>query len=165
MRAVARSGRARIEVNVGDTIIYQGTTYRVGGDSNHHDVPLPDWLQTLPLPPRWQELDTSAWTGRPMRERARAYQFRQHLKVLVSAAIYGAVHGRWLHVSVSRADHVLPTWTEMALVKDVFIGGDRLALQVMPPDAEYVNIAEVLHLWHPLDGLVLPDFTAGGQTI
>jgi hypothetical protein len=53
----------------------------------------------------------------------------------------------------------------MSEVKELFIGGDRQAIQVMPPRSNHVNIHEVLHLWHCLDGDGLPDFTGGGETI
>jgi hypothetical protein len=71
----------------------------------------------------------------------------------------------WLHVSVSRRDRSLPTWEQLRLVKDRFIGQDRTALQVLPPEDKYVNKAEVLHLWCCLDGDVTPDFTAGTGSI
>jgi len=69
---------------------------------------------------------------------------------------------RWVHVSVSHRDRI-PTWDEMRAVKDWAIGRDKLALQVMPPDAEYVNHhPRTLHLWHCLDGNVTPDFRHNG---
>lgn len=72
---------------------------------------------------------------------------------------------RWLHVSVSRRDRCLPTWDHLRLVKDLFVGTTRTALQVLPPAAEHVNLAEVLHLWCCLDGEVVPDFTRGSGSI
>ncbi len=67
----------------------------------------------------------------------------------------------WLHVSVSRKSR-LPSWEDLRYVKDEFIGKDKKAMQVLPPQAEYVNIHDyVLHLWHCIDGDPLPDFTRG----
>lgn len=70
---------------------------------------------------------------------------------------------RWIHVSCSRPNR-LPTWQDVRRVKDVFIGKDRRAIQVLPPAAEYVNIhPHCLHLWSCLDGDGLPDFRVMGQ--
>ena len=68
---------------------------------------------------------------------------------------------RWLHVSASRNGQ-LPSWSDLREVKDVFIGRDRYAFQVLPPPSHYVNFhPHVLHLWACLDGEPLPDFTRG----
>lgn len=70
---------------------------------------------------------------------------------------------RWIHVSCSHP-HRLPSWTELRRVKDVFIGKDRKAIQVLPAASEYVNIHDhVLHLWACLDEDPLPDFRVEGQ--
>ena len=59
----------------------------------------------------------------------------------------------WDHVSVSvftrGALHLsrLPTWEEMARIKDLFWEAEDCVMQVHPPKSEYVNMAEVLHLW------------------
>jgi len=71
---------------------------------------------------------------------------------------------RWLHVSMSRADR-LPSWEDLRECKELFIG-DRVAVQVFPRKAEYVNIhPNVLHLWSCLDAEILPDFTRGSGSI
>lgn len=70
---------------------------------------------------------------------------------------------RWAHVSLSRPSR-LPSWEDVREVKNAFIGRDRRALQVLPPEAEYVNIhAHCLHLWHCLDDDGLPDFRVEGM--
>jgi hypothetical protein len=70
---------------------------------------------------------------------------------------------RWVHVSLSRPSR-LPSWEDVRKVKDAFIGRERKALQILPPQAEYVNIHNhVLHLWHCLDGDGLPDFRVEGM--
>lgn len=72
----------------------------------------------------------------------------------------------WLHVSVSHRGGRLPTWSEMALVKDLFCGRERTAYQVHPPSSQHVNIhRSCLHLWCCIDGPVTPDFTRGGELI
>jgi hypothetical protein len=84
------------------------------------------------------------------------------LMVICSATVYGDGK-RWMHVSCSTPSR-LPTWDELRLVKDTFIGRDRVALQVLPRAAEHVNIHPyVLHLWSCLDGDVTPDFRIAGQ--
>jgi len=68
----------------------------------------------------------------------------------------------WLHVSASYATR-LPTWEEMRQVKDTFIGKDREAYMILPPEERYVNDHPyVLHLWCCVDGPVLPDFRRFG---
>lgn len=70
---------------------------------------------------------------------------------------------RWMHVSVSHRDR-LPTWPELKTVKDMLIGPDTVAIQVFPRAAEFVNVHPFcLHLWHCLDGDVIPDFRVDGQ--
>lgn len=55
------------------------------------------------------------------------------------------------HVSVSLPKR-LPTWNEMAEVKDIFWNDEEMVVQMHPPKSEYVNVAEVLHLWRAKDG-------------
>jgi hypothetical protein len=65
---------------------------------------------------------------------------------------------RWVHVSVSRADR-LPSWEDLRDVKDVFLGTDSVAVQVLPRRQDYVNDHPyVLHLFRCLDGDPVPDF-------
>jgi hypothetical protein len=144
------------------SVLFEGKTYQVGQEFLSPE-PLPDFLPTV-LPAGWHELDTTGWTAGLDRDYARAYVKHQRVKVLISCARYQDGK-RWLHVSVSRANKETPNWECMSEVKDLFIGAERTALQVMPPRSKHVNIANVLHLWCPLDGDVTPDFTAGGQTI
>lgn len=83
------------------------------------------------------------------------------LRVLVSGR-READGRRWIHVSMSYPDKI-PGWAVVRMVKDRFIGRDKRAIQVLPPQAEYVNIAKnALHLWHCVDGDGLPDFRIEG---
>lgn len=92
------------------------------------------------------------------------FRHESGLAVLISAARYGDGR-RWLHVSASRRRQ-LPTWEDLRMVKDVFIGHDLVALQVLPRAKDYVNIhPHCLHLWASLDGDVTPDFTDGTGSI
>lgn len=65
----------------------------------------------------------------------------------------------WGHLSVcGQTPKRPPTWDEMRWCKEHFLG-DRKAIQILPPRAEYVNIhPNVLHLWAPLERDPLPDF-------
>jgi hypothetical protein len=143
-----------------DIVTFRGQTYQVGGDATHAPVPLPAWFPEA-LPAGWEEYPPPyGWD----RDYNRIYVRHGTVRVLVSCAHYGD-EKHWLHVSVSRKNRELPNWDLMSQVKDVFIGADRTALQVMPPRAKHVNIAPILHLWHCLEGDVTPDFTAHGETI
>ena len=65
---------------------------------------------------------------------------------------------RWLHVSFSRKENI-PDWGDVRAVKDLFIGKHEEALQIFPPQNEYVNVhPRTLHLWHCIDGRLTPDF-------
>lgn len=67
----------------------------------------------------------------------------------------------WLHVSMSFANRI-PTYQEMKFVKNIFVGEDKKAIQIFPPESEHVNINSCcLHLWHCLNDDTLPDFTKG----
>ena len=70
----------------------------------------------------------------------------------------------WLHVSVSRSDRI-PSWDDLKVIRTVFIGDDRLALQVFPPKEEWINLHPYcLHLWAPLGHNPIPDFRHEAQT-
>lgn len=61
------------------------------------------------------------------------------------------------HVSIShRNPRKLPTWNDMAKLKDMFFRPTEMAVQLHPPEAEYVHsvngLENVLHLWRPVDG-------------
>lgn len=67
----------------------------------------------------------------------------------------------WLHVSYSRK-HWIPSHGDTVKVKEAFIGGDRYAYAVFPPQSQYVNLhPNCLHLWACMseDGRVLPEFS------
>ena len=73
---------------------------------------------------------------------------------------------KWLHCSTSFPDR-LPTWPELRDAKDLFIGREVEAVQILPPEKEYVNVHPYcLHLWaHADKSRALPDFTQGGGTL
>jgi hypothetical protein len=59
----------------------------------------------------------------------------------------------WEHVSVqairpNQKDSRVPTWKEMAFVKDLCWDADDVVVQFHPRQSEYVNVhPSVLHLW------------------
>lgn len=72
---------------------------------------------------------------------------------------------RWLHLSVSHRGR-LPTWKELVEVKELFLGEEKYAYQIIPPRSMYVNInPNVLHLFHCVDENPLPDFTNGSGSL
>lgn len=70
-------------------------------------------------------------------------------------------HRLWLHVSVS--SEKIPGYKILSLVKDIFIGEDKAAIQVFPVKQNYVNDHKTcLHLWSCLEGEILPRFDVFG---
>lgn len=94
--------------------------------------------------------------------------YRQYISNNLRVIISGALeedNKRWIHVSVSR-EYGLPNWSDLTLVKNLFIGEDKTAIQVFPSKDKYVNIADVLHIWYCYDGIdFIPDFTRGTGSI
>ena len=77
------------------------------------------------------------------------------LFVMVSGAV--ELDGkRWIRVSLSRRER-MPSYEDMALVKRLFLGEEKRAIQVFVPATEHYNLhPNCLHLWHCLDGDGLP---------
>lgn len=119
----------------------------------------PEWVRDfLPhvLPPEWRVVEWGIDGAK--------YMSRHGQTVIVSGNTE-ADGKRWLHVSTAHPRR-LPTWEELRDVKDLFIGKERLALQVLPQASRYINIhAHCLHLWHCIDGEPVPDFARGGTSI
>jgi hypothetical protein len=111
-----------------------------------------DKLAPLVLPSGWRLIGDYS--------NARQYVRRDGLQVISEVSAYDGK--LWLHVSCCYQDR-LPGWGELRKVKDLFIGPKRRAIQVLPPESEYVNIHPyVLHLWAPLEHEPLPDFRKNG---
>lgn len=90
-----------------------------------------------------------------------------HRDLAVTRTVGVELDGRmWVHVAVSHPKR-MPTWDDLSLVKRLFIGDERPAVQVHPVASEHYSLRgegraeRVLHLWAPLTGgLPLPDFLA-----
>lgn len=122
---------------------------------------IPEWAETLfpERPPRFIRRPRPYVSPWCYDEADRAKGRAMH--VICTARVFGDGR-RWIHVSCSRPKE-LPGWYDMRLVKDTFIGRDRVALIVLPRASEHVNIHEfTLHLYCCLDGDVTPDFRVMG---
>jgi len=92
----------------------------------------------------------------------RRYLRHDQLSVIISGRRPGDGR-RWIHLSLARPDR-LPNWTEVVAVKELFLGRERYAVQVIPPRDRYVNIHPYcLHLWSCEDGHPLPEFSIEGR--
>lgn len=114
-----------------------------------------------PNPSKWREVERRVlpigWKVRSKAEDGCHYLRLDGLAVIASVAMESDGH-HWLHVSASYPDR-LPSWDNLKSVKALFIGKDREAIQILPPEAEYVNVhPHVLHLWCCLDERVAPAF-------
>lgn len=71
---------------------------------------------------------------------------------------------RWVHLMVSH-EHKMPSYGDLKATKGLFLGPERHAYQVFPPEAHHTSIAPfALHLRYPVDAPALPDFTHGFDT-
>jgi hypothetical protein len=112
-----------------------------------------DYVVTV-LPPSWRVV-AWGWDG------AKYLRVMGGLSVITSGKTERDGK-RWWHVSCAYPDR-LPRWSDLREVKDLFIGKEKKAVQVLPAESEYVNIHPYcLHLWHCLDEDVTPDFRGSG---
>lgn len=113
--------------------------------------------QRRALPAGWSVIQYSQDGG--------AYQNKSLGLWVVSTVLKYDDGKTWQHVSVSRMRRI-PSYEDVALAKRIFIGAEKKAIQVFPPQAQHVNIHPyVLHLWHCVDGDTLPDFTHGSGSL
>lgn len=91
-----------------------------------------------------------------------AFHHRRGFTVILNVLRYDDGK-KWAHFSMSRRDRKIPSWDELRWAKEIFLGKNRKAIQVLPPESEYVNHHPgVLHLFACLDDDGLPDFRVGG---
>jgi hypothetical protein len=92
----------------------------------------------------------------------RIFQNKNGLAVIFTADNLHQPGKTWIHVSMSRRER-LPTYDDMTEVKALFVGRDRQALQIFPPESKHINIYPFcLHLCSCVEGDGLPDFGAEG---
>lgn len=108
-----------------------------------------NWEPPTDLPNNWKIIRKSQDGG--------AYKNRTGLMVIISCCVE-ADEKNWIHLSVSKRKQY-PSWDELVQVKELFLGKDSLAIQVLPPRVEWVNFHPFcLHLYQCLDERPLPDF-------
>jgi hypothetical protein len=107
-------------------------------------------------PPTAEQLPIN-WSVRELGLDGGAYKSRNGLAVIISCCI--EEDGKnWVHLSVSRKNS-MPTWGELVDIKEIFLGKNAVAIQVLPPRSEWVNIHPFcLHLYQCLDDRPIPDF-------
>ena len=77
----------------------------------------------------------------------------------------------WPHLSLSGLGPIsglprIPTYSELAEMKETFMGTHCKAVMVLPPRNEWVNLnPSVLHLFCNVDRDPLPDFTRGTMNL
>jgi hypothetical protein len=115
------------------------------------------------LPAGWTPISTDALPLPP--EITRAFAFRDGLRVIATIEDHYPDGSVWLHVSFSYGNR-LPNWQDLRAVKDLFIGKNRLAVQILPVEEDYVNRHPfTLHLYTRINGDTLPGLAPGGRTL
>lgn len=99
----------------------------------------------------------------------RLWQHTRYPFTVISSVTQEGDGKLWLHVSFAHQKR-MPNYEEIASVKAQFIGKDKYAMMVFPPEDKHVNLHKYcLHLWHCLDGHPLPEFSGydlkGSRTI
>jgi len=69
-----------------------------------------------------------------------------------ASIVAGRNEDGWEHVSIELFARRLPTWDEMCFIKDIFWDDEETVIQMHPKKSHYVNMAEALHLWRPVNG-------------
>lgn len=112
-----------------------------------------NWKPPTELPQNWKIIRIS--------EDGAAYRNRTGLLVIISCCIEGDGKN-WVHLSVSKRKQC-PSWDELVQVKELFLGKEALALQLLPPRSEWVNDHPFcLHLYQCLDERPVTDFRKNG---
>jgi hypothetical protein len=113
----------------------------------------------MSLPKEWRLIELPQ--GHPL-EGLRIYSRKGGLQVLFSADNMEGDGKTWLHVSLSR-ETKLPSYEDMCIVKSLFVGDERVAIQILPTRKDWINInPTVLHLWSAIEGINIPDFGKAG---
>lgn len=107
-------------------------------------------------PPTAEELPCN-WSVKAIGDDGGMYKSRDGLAVIISCSIERDGNS-WVHLSVSRKKSI-PTWVDLINVKEIFLGKDTLAIQILPSRSEYINVHEFcLHIYQCLEDRPIPDF-------
>lgn len=77
----------------------------------------------------------------------------------------------WVHLSLSlsrtmgKVSLSLPSWQQLVWAKEAVLGKEAKAIMIIAPRSEWVNIADVHHIWWCPEGEGLPDFTRGSGSL
>lgn len=116
------------------------------------------------LPFGWTKLSPLSFNGQMIQP----FIYRDGLKVLVSVEAQFPDKSVWHHISFSYPNK-LPNWEDLRAVKQLFMGKDKLAIQILPREdlpGEYMNVhPNCLHLYRRLDGDTLPGLAPNDRTI
>lgn len=115
-------------------------------------IPIPNLQSIVAMDtPRYRRPVPDCWSRIVRRVRGECWGEPGGLRVIASRDTM-VDSSTWLHVSVSRQDR-LPSWEDLRRIKDEFVGRSEIAIQVLPPDREYVDCHPYcLHLWSPDEG-------------
>lgn len=51
------------------------------------------------------------------------------------------------HLAIRTASNLEPPWRDMQRIKNEIVGAEATAVQVMPPESELVDEADMYHMW------------------
>lgn len=109
-----------------------------------------------------EQMPFGLWDIRPLPEHTYGAMMKLPDCGTVSV-VWGYNEKGYEHVSVSPMHKFrIPTWNDMATLKDRFFYHEEEAYQIMPKHSEYVNLVEnCLHLWRPANGRMLAELVTG----
>ena len=65
--------------------------------------------------------------------------------------------GPVIHLWIRRHDDKMPrSWMDLQRIKNELVGEDRVAVEVFPEQTQFVNDANMAHLWVLPEGFVMP---------
>jgi len=105
----------------------------------------------------WEKRPIStAHPSRPRGPRWREECFlnnRYSVQISDSETRWGSV----VHLWIGRHDKTMPrSWMELQRIKNELVGEDRVAVEVFPEQDQFVNEANMAHLWVLPEGFCLP---------
>jgi hypothetical protein len=64
--------------------------------------------------------------------------------------------GLVLHLAIRTASNLEPPWRDKQRIKDELFGPSLTAIEVMPPEDQIVDQADMYHMWVLASGFILP---------